>query len=111
MKYFNFSTGSDSAGDLWLLLVANSKHRVHSNFSGLKLLTKVAQRLAAVELSPNVSHLIFTAILVALENVWAKIGPIAIGVVMKRLISKYLIFSSIADNAYLTPLQVSLDVK
>lgn len=41
------TTGPDRTGVHWLLLVANSEHRVHPDLSGLEFLAKAMQTLAA----------------------------------------------------------------
>lgn len=43
------ATSPDRAVVRWLLLVVNFEHKVHEDFSGLALLTKVVQKLAAGE--------------------------------------------------------------
>ena len=89
------ATGPDRAGVRWLLLVANTELRVHPDFSGLEILTSVVQNLAAGDFSPDIGHLISAAILIALDKGGAKIRPIAIGVVMRRLVTKSLMPTSI----------------
>ena len=106
------ATGPDRAGVRWLLLVANSEHRVHPDFSGLELLTLVVKKLAAGDFSSDVGHLISAANLIALDKGGAKIRPIAIGVVMRRLITKSLMPTSIDEaKTHLQPLQVGCGVK
>lgn len=61
---------------------------------------------------PDVSRLISAANLIALYKGGTRIGPIAIGVFMKRLITNFFMLGSISDSkAHLVPLQVSCGVK
>ena len=106
------ATGPEKAGVRWLLLVANTELRVHPDLSGLEILTSVVQKLAAGEFSPDVGHLISAANLISLDKGGTKIRPIAIGVVMRRLITKALIPTSIGEaKTHLQPLQVGCGVK
>ena len=101
------ATGPDRAGVRWLLLVANTELRVHPDFSRLDILTSVVMKLAAGDFSPNAGHLISAANLIALDKGGARIRPIAIGVVMRRLITKAIMPTSIGEaKTHLQPLQV-----
>ena len=72
----------------------------------------VVKKLAAGEFSSDVGHLISAANLIALDKGGANIRLIAIGVVIRRLITKSLVPASISEaKAHLAPLQVGCGVK
>lgn len=91
------ATGQYRAGVRWLLLVANSEHRFHPNLSGLELLAKVVQNLAAGEFSSDVSRMTSPTNLISLGKGGAKIRPMAIILGMRRLITNYLMPVSISE--------------
>lgn len=69
----------------------------------------VVQKLATGVCSPNVSNLI--SAVVTLEKGEAKIRPIAIGVIMRRLITEILMPASISEaKGDLEPIQVGCGV-
>lgn len=107
----DFATGPDRAGVRWTTVLVNSEHRVLPDFLGLKLLTIMVQKLAVGDLFSNASHLISAANLISFDKGGAKIGPIAIGVYMRRLITKSLMLASIIEaKVHMTLLQMGYSV-
>lgn len=85
---------------------------VHADFSGLDLLVKVVQNLAAGEFSVHFALLLSAANLISLDKGEEKIRPIAIGIVLRHLVTKFLMPTEIAEaKDYLEPLQVGCDGK
>lgn len=109
--YFDFTTGRDRAGVRCLMLVAKSDFPLHRDFLGLKVLTMVVQKLTAGDFSPNFSHLIFAANLIALDKFGAKNKPIVIGVFMRSLNTKVFMPTLITEaKEHFPPLQVGCGV-
>lgn len=108
----DYSAGPDRAGVRWLLLVATIELRSSPDFSELQLFRSVAQKIAVVYFSPHVSHVLSAANLIPLEKRESRVRPISFGIVLRRLVTRSLMPSAIAESkAYLYPLQVGCGVK
>lgn len=86
-------------GVRWFELIADNKMRAFPDVSGLELLSCGIEKFAAGEFSQNLGHLLSVANLLAFDKGELKSGPIAIGVVMRRVINKVVMPAAIAEAA------------
>lgn len=101
------AAGPDMTGVRWLLIVATNDLRDRSDLSGLQRMTLVVRKIAAGDLSALVRNLLSPANLIPLEKGEARVGPITIGIFLRRLSTRALVHKATAEaKDYLCPPQL-----
>lgn len=104
--------GPDRVGVSWLLLVAKNEFRIDPDLSELQLLSLIIHKITAGGVSAHVSLVLSAVTLIPLDKGAAKLRPIAIGIILRRLETRVLITTVIAEaKYYFFPLQVGCSVR
>ena len=106
------SAGADYMPVRLLRLVAAAEHTPNAGQSGLDVLTRVCTDLINADVPASIVPLLSAARLIPLDKGGNKIRPIAIGGVLRRLVTKIGIADDVPRNVpYLLPQQVSSGVR
>ena len=106
------SSGADYMPVRTLHLVAQAQHTPRVGHSGLELLTAVCTEVLNADVPASVVPLLSAARLIPLDKGNGKIRPVAIGGVLRRLVTKIAIADDVPRNVpYLLPEQVCSGVR